>query len=60
MSLSKVVDIFKNECTYQKINDIMGDLDKKNDAFHNIDKIIFRNNLSHLNSIKLLVTYLQF
>ena len=22
----------------------MGDLDKKNDAFHNIDKIIFRNN----------------
>ena len=27
-----------------KINDVMGDLDKKNDAFHNIDKIIFRNN----------------
>ena len=32
------------EYSNKKINDIMGDLDKKNDAFHNIDKIIFRNN----------------
>ena len=32
------------EYSNKKINDVMGDLDKKNDAFHNIDKIIFRNN----------------
>ena len=32
------------EYSNKKINDIIGDLDKKNDAFHNIDKIIFRNN----------------
>jgi chromosome segregation ATPase len=32
------------ECSNKKINEMLGDLDKKNDAFHNIDKIIFRNN----------------
>jgi chromosome segregation ATPase len=32
------------ECSKKKINEILGDLDKKNDAFYNIDKIIFRNN----------------
>ena len=32
------------EYSKKKINEILGDLDKKNDAFYNIDKIIFRNN----------------
>ena len=32
------------EYSKKKINEILGDLDKKKDAFHNIDKIIFRNN----------------
>ena len=32
------------EYSKKKINQILEDLDKKNDAFHNIDKIIFRNN----------------
>ena len=32
------------EYSKKKINEILEDLDKKNDAFHNIDKIIFRNN----------------
>ena len=32
------------EYSNKKINEILGDLDKKNNAFHNIDKIIFRNN----------------
>ena len=37
--------VFKNENgDKKKINQILEDLDKKNDAFHNIDKIIFRNN----------------
>jgi chromosome segregation ATPase len=44
--LSAKLDAKSAELEYsnKKINDIMGDLDKKNDAFHNIDKIIFRNN----------------
>ena len=32
------------ECSNKKINEMLGDLDKKSDAFYNIDKIIFRNN----------------
>lgn len=32
------------EYSKKKINEILGDLDKKNDAFYNIDKIILRNN----------------
>jgi chromosome segregation ATPase len=32
------------EYSKKKINEILGDLAKKNDAFYNIDKIIFRNN----------------
>ena len=32
------------ECSNKKINEMLGDLDKKSDAFRNIDKIIFRNN----------------
>jgi chromosome segregation ATPase len=32
------------ECSNKKINEMLEDLDKKSDAFRNIDKIIFRNN----------------
>jgi chromosome segregation ATPase len=44
--LSAELDAKTAELEYskKKINEILGDLDKKKDAFHNIDKIIFRNN----------------
>ena len=32
------------DCSNKKINEMLVDLDKKSDAFRNIDKIIFRNN----------------